>query len=199
MSLRPDMLQGRWIRLEPLGPAHDADLRAACDADPAIWDLYPVNMSGPHYAPWREGLARRVADGTAIAYAILYLGHCVGVSTFTLDAPSRRCEIGNTYLHPKVRGGPVNPESKLLMLGQAFAAGMNVVQFRVDALNLRSRAAVTKLGAHQDGILRQDRITWTGRVRDTVMFSILRGEWPEVKARLEARLDALPAPETTDI
>ena len=88
----------------------------------------------------------------------------------------------------------MNPESKLLMLGQAFAAGMNVVQFRVDALNLRSRAAVSKLGAHQDGILRQDRITWTGRVRDTVMFSILRGEWPEVKARLEARLDALPAP-----
>ena len=70
---------------------------------------------------------------------------------------------------------------------------MNCVQFRVDALNLRSRAAVTKLGAHQDGILRQDRITWTGRVRDTVMFSILRTEWPGVKAGLEARLEAPPA------
>jgi RimJ/RimL family protein N-acetyltransferase len=194
MSLRPGILQGRSVRLEPLGPAHDAELRAACDADPAIWDLYPVNMSGPHYGPWRDGLLRRVEQKTAIAYAILSGGHCVGVTSFTLDDPNLRCEIGNTYLHPAVRGGVVNPESKLLLLSQAFDAGMNCVQFRVDALNLRSRAAVSRLGAHQDGILRQDRITWTGRVRDTVMFSILRTEWPEVKAGLEARLKAPPAP-----
>jgi len=194
MSLRPDILHGRWVRLDPLGPAHDAELKAACDADPAIWDLYPVNMSGPHYAPWRDDLQQRVEQKAAIAYAILSEGHCVGVTTFTLDDPNRRCEIGNTYLHPAVRGGPVNPESKLLLLAAAFTAGMNCVQFRVDALNLRSRAAVTKLGAHQDGILRQDRITWTGRVRDTVMFSILRTEWPEVKIRLEARLDVLRSP-----
>lgn len=194
MSLRPGILQGRSVRLEPLGPAHDAELRAACDADPAIWDLYPVNMSGPHYGPWRDGLLRRVEQKTAIAYAILSGGHCVGVTSFTLDDPNLRCEIGNTYLHPAVRGGVVNPESKLLLLSRAFDAGMNCVQFRVDALNLRSRAAVSRLGAHQDGILRQDRITWTGRVRDTVMFSILRTEWPEVKAGLEARLKAPPVP-----
>jgi RimJ/RimL family protein N-acetyltransferase len=194
MRLRPDILQGRWVRLEPLGPAHDAELHAACDADPAIWDLYPLNMSGPHYAPWRDGLQRRVEQKAAIAYAILSDGHCVGVTSFTLDDPNLRCEIGNTYLHPQVRGGAVNPESKHLMLDHAFSAGMNCVQFRVDALNLRSRAAVAKLGAQQDGILRQDRITWTGRVRDTVMFSILRSEWPTVKTRLEARLDAHQPP-----
>ena len=193
MSLRPDILQGRSVRLEPLSPVHDAELHAACDADPAIWDLYPVNMSGAHYAPWRDSLLRRVEQRAAIAYAILFGGHCVGVTSFTLDDANRRCEIGNTDLHPAVRGGAVNPESKLLLLTQAFDAGMNCVQFRVDALNLRSRAAVTKLGAHQDGILRQDRITWTGRVRDTVMFSILRTEWPGVKAGLEARLEAPPA------
>ncbi len=188
MLMRPDPLIGRWVRLEPLDPGHDGELQAACDADPEIWDLYPVNMSGAHYADWRAGLQRRIDLGLAIAYAIVADGQCVGVSSFTLDDPSRRCEIGNTYLHPEARGGRVNPESKLLMLDHAFAAGMNCVQFRVDALNQRSRAAVSKLGARQDGILRQDRITWTGRVRDTVMFSILRAEWPDVKARLLTRL-----------
>ena len=192
--MRSEILSGRWVRLEPLEARHDGELQAACDADPEIWDLYPVNMSGAHYAGWRAGLQRRVDQGQALAYAIVADGRCVGVSSFTLDDPSRRCEIGNTYLRPEVRGGPVNPESKLLMLDHAFAAGMNCVQFRVDALNQRSRAAVTKLGARQDGILRQDRITWTGRVRDTVMFSILRTEWPEVKTRLLTRLAGLEAP-----
>jgi RimJ/RimL family protein N-acetyltransferase len=114
----------------------------------------------------------------------------VGVSLYsTLDLPNRRVEIGNTYLHPDVRGDVVNPESKLLMFGHAFDSGIRCVQLRVDALNARSRAAVLKLGAKQDGILRQDRITWTGRTRDTVVFSILSEEWPEVRAKLVARLD----------
>jgi N-acetyltransferase len=189
MLLRPDTLVGRKVRLEPLASQHDVDLRAACDADPEIWDLYPVNMSGERYAAWRDGLQQRVDRGEALAFAVITDDRCVGVTAFTqIDAPSLRCEIGNTYLHPEVRGGAVNPDSKRLMLGHAFSAGMNCVQFRVDALNLRSRAAVTRLGAHQDGILRQDRITWTGRVRDTVMFSILRSEWPGVLERLNQRL-----------
>jgi RimJ/RimL family protein N-acetyltransferase len=189
MLLRPDILAGRRVRLEPLAARHDTDLRAACDADPEIWNLYPVNMSGERYAAWRKGLQQRVDRGEALAFAVITDERCVGVTAFTqIDEPSLRCEIGNTYLHPEVRGGPVNPESKLLMLAHAFDAGINCVQFRVDALNLRSRAAVTRLGAQQDGILRQDRITWTGRVRDTVMFSILRSEWPDVLQRLETRL-----------
>jgi RimJ/RimL family protein N-acetyltransferase len=77
------------------------------------------------------------------------------------------------------------------MLGDAFDSGARRVVFRVDALNARSRAAVGKLGAVQEGILRQDRVTWTGRVRDTVIFSILADEWPAVRDRLDARLAAL--------
>jgi RimJ/RimL family protein N-acetyltransferase len=84
----------------------------------------------------------------------------------------------------------VNPQSKLLMIAMAFDAGARRVGFKVDALNARSRAAVLKLGARQDGIIRQDRITWTGRTRDTVVFSILSDEWPAVRAGLEGRLGA---------
>jgi RimJ/RimL family protein N-acetyltransferase len=120
-------------------------------------------------------------------------GETVGCSLFTLDAANRRVEIGNTYLHPSVRGGRANPDAKRAMLAHAFDGGAHCVQFRVDALNLRSRAAVKKLGAHEDGLLRADRITWTGRVRDTVVFSILHEEWPMVRDKLDARLAALSA------
>jgi RimJ/RimL family protein N-acetyltransferase len=84
----------------------------------------------------------------------------------------------------------VNPAAKRLMLGHAFESGCRRLVFRVDAINARSRAAVLKLGAVQDGILRQDRVTWTGRIRDTVIFSVLADEWPDVRDRLDERLGA---------
>jgi N-acetyltransferase len=87
-----------------------------------------------------------------------------------------------------VRGGFVNPEAKMLMLDHAFASGAVRVQFRVDSRNQRSQAAMTKLGAVREGMLRRDRLTWTGYIRDTVVFSILDDEWPAVKLRLEQRL-----------
>ena len=89
-----------------------------------------------------------------------------------------------------MRGGAINPAAKRLMLGHAFEAGARRVQFKIDALNARSRAAVLKLGATQEGVLRQDRVTWTGRLRDTVVFSVLADEWPAARERLDARLAA---------
>lgn len=97
-------------------------------------------------------------------------------------------EIGTTFLHPDVRGGPINAEAKLLMLDHAFSSGAVRVQFRVDTRNQRSAAAVAKLGAVKEGVLRRDRITWTGYFRDTIYFSILDRDWPEVKFRLQSRL-----------
>ncbi len=190
MQITSTPLPGRFIRLMPLGPEHDAELKAACDADPEIWSLYPINMAGEGYAPWRASVDTRAASGAAVPFAIEQDGRCVGVTLHMLDTPNRRTEIGNTYLHPAVRGGMVNPESKLLMLRHAFACGAHSVALRVDALNMRSRGAVTKLGAHQDGILRGDRVTWTGRIRDTVIFSILESEWPGIEAGLIRRLEA---------
>jgi len=113
---------------------------------------------------------------------------CVGVSSLMPDPPNRAVEIGGTYYQPDARGGPVNPECKRLMMAHAFDSGANRVGFRVDVLNARSRAAVLKLGAVQEGIIRADRVTWTGRVRDTVIFSVMAVEWPAVRDRLDARL-----------
>ena len=190
MKLEAKTLEGRFVRLEPLEPRHYEALRQACEADAEIWQLYPFDMRGNHFYVWAERTAKNVARGDAIAYAVLHKDEVVGVSLFVvIDTPNKRVEIGNTYYRPDMRGGVVNPESKLLMMQHAFDSGVRCVQLRVDALNTRSRAAVAKLGAKQDGILRQDRITWTGRTRDTVIFSILSEEWPEVRARLIARLD----------
>ena len=191
MSLSPSPLQGRFVRLEPLADPHKEALRAACEADPDIWALYPMNMAGDGFDPWWAGVEGRVRSGAALAYAVLHDGEVVGCSLFTIDAPNRLVEIGNTYLHPRVRGGPANPDAKRAMLAHAFDNGIICVQFKVDALNLRSRAAVAKLGAHEDGILRASRITWTGRIRDTVMFSILAEEWPALRDRLDARLSQI--------
>jgi RimJ/RimL family protein N-acetyltransferase len=189
MKLEAKTLEGRFVRLEPLEQHHYEALRQACEADTEIWPLYPFDMRGEHFAVWAERVAKMVTRGDAIAYAVLHKDETVGVSLFLgIDTPSKRVEIGNTYYRPDLRGGVVNPESKFLMLSQAFDSGVRCVQLRVDALNARSRAAVAKLGAKQDGILRQDRITWTGRTRDTVIFSILSEEWPEVRAKLLARL-----------
>ena len=189
MEIRPQVLENRHVRLEPMTEAHKADFRAACDADLALWrDLYPYAMGGEHFeAGWTRLYANPGKD--RLNYAVLADGRCGGVSSYlTIDPENQTLEIGGTYYHPDLRGGPVNPAAKRLLLGHAFDSGARRVQFKVDAINGRSRAAVLKLGATQEGILRQDRVTWTGRIRDTVFFSILADEWPNVRDRLDARL-----------
>jgi RimJ/RimL family protein N-acetyltransferase len=199
MSLSTPVLENRFVRLEPLDERHRDDLREACDADPELWAaLYPFSWAGEHFEPtWARGMRDRDA-GIYLPYAVVVDGRCVGMSAYlTPDAENAGVEIGGTYYRPEVRGGPVNPAAKRLLLAHAFESGARRVQFKVDAINARSRAAVTKLGAVQEGVLRQDRVTWTGRIRDTVFFSILADEWPAVRDRLDARLAAL-APEAAD-
>ncbi|MDE2486122.1 MAG: GNAT family N-acetyltransferase [Alphaproteobacteria bacterium] len=189
MDLTPAILEDRFVRLEPMEERHRAAFRAACDADLQTWvDLYPYAMGGAHFD---EGWARFYADPPKdrINFAVVAEGRCVGVSSYLgVDGPNATVEIGGTYYAPEARGGPVNPAAKRLLLAHAFEAGSRRVQFKVDAINARSRAAVLKLGAVQEGILRQDRVCWTGRIRDTVYFSVLADEWPGVRDRLEARL-----------
>ena len=189
MEILPQVLENRFVRLEPMGEAHKQDFRMACDADLATWrDLYPYAMGGEHFeAGWRRLYAKPGKD--RLNYAVMAGGRCVGVSSFlSIDPENQTLEIGGTYYHPQVRGGPVNPAAKRLLMAHAFESGCRRVQYKVDAINARSRAAVLKLGATQEGILRQDRVTWTGRIRDTVFFSILADEWPAVRERLDARL-----------
>jgi RimJ/RimL family protein N-acetyltransferase len=192
MQIERKVLENRFVRLEPMEARHQGDLREACDADRDIWtQLYPYSMVGEHFDPAWAGMMRDMAAGRSLVFAVMVQGRCRGVSTYLgIDPANRSLEIGGTYYAPELRGGPVNPAAKRLLLGEAFAAGASRVQFKVDAINARSRAAVLKLGAVQEGILRQDRVTWTGRVRDTVFFSILKDEWPAVRDGLDARLAA---------
>jgi RimJ/RimL family protein N-acetyltransferase len=190
MQIEPKVLEDRFVRLEPMGEAHREGLRAACDADREIWtQLYPFSWAGDEFdATWAK-LMDDVVAGRTLGFAVMTAGVCQGLSCFsTIDPASASLEIGGTYYHPDVRGGAVNPATKRLLLGEAFDSGARRVQFKVDALNARSRAAVLKLGAIQEGILRRDRVTWTGRIRDTVIFSILAEEWPAVRDGLDARL-----------
>lgn len=194
MQLAPVTLENRFVRLEPLAEIHREGLRAACAADADVWSaLYPYSMIGEGFdTAWTRLTGPDAAAGRTLAFAVLVDGVCTGVSCYlNIAGADNTVEIGGTYYAPGARGGAVNPAAKHLLLGHAFASGAMRVQLNVDGINARSRAAVLKLGAIQEGILRQNRITWTGRVRDTVVFSILAEEWPAVRDGLDARLAAL--------
>lgn len=193
MDLPYTPLEDGSLRLEPLAERHREGLRAACAADRDIWlKLYSVSMIDEGFdANWSKLLADSAA-GTWQAYAVVLDGEVVGISCYiAIDHANDSLEIGFTYYRPEVRGGFVNPAAKRLLLGRAFDGGCWRAQFRVDATNARSRAAVTKLGATLEGILRNDKVTWTGRRRSTAVFSIVPDEWPAVLAGLDARRAAL--------
>ncbi len=191
MQLRGRTLALRQTRLEPLDAVHREGLRRAVDTDPDIWTLYPFPMAGEHFAPFWEGLLSKRALGYALPFAVLLESHVVGITCYLrINAAWRSVDIGSTYYQPDVRGGVVNPTAKLLLLDHAFSSGARRVQFRVDALNARSRAAVAKLGAVEEGTIRREKPTWTGRIQDTVVFSILKDEWPDLRERLSGRIGA---------
>ena len=192
MNLPPVPLQGRFVRLEPLVEAHREALAAALDCDPETWNIYPVNGQREAFPAFWRSVTDDQAAGLRRAYAVRRLAddEVVGLTCFlALGTSERTVEIGATFLRLDARGGPVNPEMKRLMLAHAFEHGALRVAFQIDARNLRSQAAVAKLGAVREGVLRRNQRTWTGHVRDTVVFSILDEEWPAVRERLDARLE----------
>jgi RimJ/RimL family protein N-acetyltransferase len=188
MDLMVDRLSHGPVSLEFLADQHREELRAAANADPDIWSIYPYSMADPHFDDWwSQSLARQGVE--RIRFAVCLDGRCVGTTSYlNIEAAHAAVEVGGTYYAPDARGGIVNPAAKLMMLGHAFDRGARRVGFKVDAINARSRAAMLKLGAAQEGVLRQNSVTWTGRVRDTVVFSVLRDEWPDVERGLKERL-----------
>ena len=191
MELTAERLSWGPVALEPMAEHHREALRAAANADADIWQVYPYSMAGEHFDGFWERLMARQAAGDRMPFAVCLDGECVGISNYyTIEPQAGAVEIGGTYYRPDARSGVVNPAAKYLLIGHAFACGARRVAFRVDSINARSRAAVLKLGAVQEGILRDNFVTWTGRVRSTVVFSILRDEWPAVEARLLERLRA---------
>jgi N-acetyltransferase len=192
MKLVPAVLENRFVRLEPFEDRHKEPLRAACDADPDLWpSLYYNSLGGDEFDGGWDAMRMQQAKGWRIPFAVLHRGECVGLSTFIDIQPKNGAvEIGTTYYRPEARGGVVNPATKRLLLEHAFDCGAARVAFQVDAINARSRAAMRKLGAVEEGVLRNHLITWTGRTRSSAIFSILTDEWPTVRAGLDARLAA---------
>jgi N-acetyltransferase len=194
MKLNFHPLQGRFVRLEPFAPALKEEVRAAVDCDPDTWAIMAGCALGDRFEEfWLSACSAPATERMPYAIRRLADQRVVGMSSMYLALANQGgVEIGSSFLHPDARSGPINPEAKLLLLGHAFAAGAVRVQFRVDTRNQRSQAAVAKLGAMREGILRRDRLTWNGYLRDTVFFSILDSEWPAIRQGLEQRLAAFP-------
>ncbi len=163
------------LSLEPLAEAHRAALKAACAEDREIWQIYATSYDPDHFDASFDGLLTK-PDGRS--FALLLGGKLVGMSSYIgVDLGRMALEIGSTYYVPAVRGTGFNERVKALMIGRAIDCGFRRIEFRVDIRNKRSQAAMAKIGGVREGVLRADRITWTGHVRDTVLFSILADEW----------------------
>lgn len=186
-------LEDRFVRLEPFTEALEGEVRAALDCDQASWDIMVGAAYGPHFDGWWRSALTAMEQGSRIAWAVRRLsdGKIVGTtSLYEIKPDYRRCEIGSTFYRPLARGGPVNPACKRLLLGHAFDSGAVRVEIITDAINPASQAAIRKLGARDEGVLRKHKITWKGRIRDTAQFAVLDEDWPEIRARLDTRLAA---------
>lgn len=191
----PLILTGTLVTLEPLLPEHHDELVEAA-RDGELWNLWYTSVPRPEQM--RDEIDRRLAlqaDGAMLAFTIRRndTGRAIGMTTYcNVDADNRRLEIGYTWNAASSHGTGTNPESKLLLLGHAFEAlSCIAVEFRTHWLNQQSRRAIERLGAKQDGVLRNHKIMPDGSLRDTVVFSIVAQEWPAVRNELRRRLEEL--------
>lgn len=176
MTALDDPMTGDGCRAELFEKRHRDALRNACAEDREIWTIYANNF-GPDGFDASIDLYR--GNERNRTFVLFDGGELAGMSSYLgIDEPRQVLEIGGTYYRPHLRGTGFNRRVKDMMLERAFACGMRRVEFRVDRRNARSQAAMKKLGAVREGVLRADRITWTGHVRDTVLFAILKDEWP---------------------
>ena len=192
MTLQPVLLEGSTLRLEPLEAGH-ADPLAEVGLDPSLWKWTTVFVSNlEQMQGYVQDALRAQSAGTAIPFATVERssGRAVGSTRFmNIDRANRRVEIGSTWIAPAWQRTAVNTEAKYLMLRHAFETlGCIRVELKTDALNTTSRNAILRIGAKEEGVLRQHMICYGGRVRDSVYFSILDAEWPDVKMRLEQKI-----------
>ncbi|AYZ62635.1 N-acetyltransferase [Burkholderia multivorans] len=185
-------LTGEHVELQPLNASHAQALLAAA-ADGQLWNLRVTVVPGPDTIDaYLAAALQGRAEGTVMPFAIVEraTGRVVGSTRFwKIDRKNRKLEIGHTWLGESVQRSRVNTEAKWLLLTYAFETLRCVrVQFTTDELNEKSRAAILRLGAKQEGIVRHERIMPDGRKRNSVRFSIIDDEWPDVKARLRERL-----------
>lgn len=189
-------LAGKWVRLELFTKKLRDEVKAALQQDSKAWAIMATSAYGDRFDAWWEAALKAKSKGERIPYAIRRLsdGVLVGTTSYLNLRPEHRgVEIGSTFVAPDARRSAVNSEAKLMMLRHAFESGAVRVEFRVDTRNTVSQTAVERMGAKREGVLRRDKVTWTGFTRDTAVFSILDREWPAAKSRLEGRLRAYVA------
>ena len=163
------------LYLEQLGQDHREVLRPLCPVDDPVWEIFPANWSGDHFDAIFDAT---LANPDRFPFLILADGVPVGMSGYLrVAAADNWLELGGTYMTPAARGTGLNGRIKPLLIGRALDCGFTRIEFCIDQRNVRSQKAVEKLGAVREGVLRKQRITWTGHVRDTVIYSILADEW----------------------
>jgi RimJ/RimL family protein N-acetyltransferase len=192
MDIKPVVLEGTYVRLEPLTLDHIPGL---CEVglDPDLWQWTPFLYRTPSDMRNYVQIALRAQEqGTALPFATVERssGRVIGSTRFgSIDREQLGIEIGWTWIAQQCQKTPINTEAKYLMLKHAFETfGCIRVQFKTDSLNTRSRAALLRIGAREEGVFRNHMITYSGRIRHTVYFSIIDSEWPQVKAHLEEQL-----------
>jgi RimJ/RimL family protein N-acetyltransferase len=195
-EMRPTLV-GRSVELHPLEAHHAPSLLAAA-ADGELWNLKVTVVPGPEtIGGYVDKAVQGREDGTVMPFVLVSraTGKVVGSTRFwKIDRANRKLEIGHTWLSASVQRSSINTEAKYLLLTFAFETMHCVrVQFTTDELNEKSRAAILRIGARQEGIVRHERIMPDGRKRNSVRFSIIDDEWPEVKAMLESKLARGPS------
>lgn len=193
MRIEKCTLEGARVRLEPLDIARHREGLAAAIEDGALWELPVTTVPYPQELPaFFKAAETAFAAGRELAFATIDLasGRIVGSTRFrNIEAAHRRVEIGFTFIAASWQRSHINTEAKYLMLRHAFEHWpCNRVELLTDVLNTKSRAAIQRIGAQQEGILRQHMVMRGGRIRDSVIFSITRPEWPGVKQQLELQL-----------
>ena len=186
-------LSARGITLVPLDASHEAGLRAAA-ADGALWNIRVTSVPEPEQTlKYIEDALQMRADGNRFAFAVTDTasGEVLGTTSYHDIIPAaRRVEIGYTWYAKRVQRSHVNTTCKLLMLQHAFdTLACKVVGWRTDNFNFASQAAIERLGAQKDGVIRGHALRRDGTIRDTVMYSLRAGEWPEARAQLLYLLD----------
>lgn len=190
----PITLEGSAVRLDPIRPEHaERFWDVAKDALDDIFQWFPYRIKTAEDFQWFVDKAFAEQEhGESVVFATVESssGLVIGSTRFmNIDRTNRRVEIGSTWIAPAWRRTAVNTEAKYLMLRHAFEVWQCMrVELKTDALNQRSRNAILRIGAKEEGMFRKHLVTWTGRVRDTVYFSILDTEWPSARERLEVKL-----------
>src|SRR5215472_3102215 len=193
MMVRPVVLEAQNVRLEPLSLAHFPRLaEIGLQRDIFRWFTEPVRTE----AAMRKFIVTALEEqeaGKSLPFATIdrQLGLAVGSTRFMNIEPAHlRVEIGGTWTAPEWQRTPVNTEAKYLMMRHAFETwGCNRVELKTDSLNEQSRRAIARIGAKEEGIFRNHMVTASGRLRHSVYFSVIRKEWPQVKAALEAKME----------